>query len=403
MGRRLCADAVREQFVAAVLAGGSVNSVAGSLGVPRGTARRWWDAAAMDVPLRKGARGGVVEPLPSPHERAGRYLSAEDRAVIQVGVSWRLSLAQIGALIGRDKSVISRELRRNRGGDGVYRARLADRAARVRRRRPKPFKLRVNPELCAQVEGWMDQGWSPGLIAHALAADAGTDQTWRVSHETIYQALYVQSRGQLRADLARSLSTRRTKRKPHGSIDRRGRSLYEHAFKISERPPEVHDRAVPGHWEGDLIMGTGNRSAIGTLVERASRFVILLHLPGRHTSDEVAAAMIRQMRALPDHLRRSITWDRGSEMAAYEHIQLKLNTTVYFADPHAPWQRGSNENTNRLLRFWFEKGTDLAPWTADKIQHVQDSLNQRPRPTLGYRTPAQAFNDFLTTTVATTT
>ena len=262
MGRRLYSGVVRERFVSAVLAGGSVKGVAESLGVPRGTVRRWWDAAAMDVPLRMGARGGAVDPLPPPHERVGRYLSAEDRAVIAVGVSWGLSLAAIGARIGRDKSVVSRELRRNRGTDGVYRARAADRVARVRRRRPKPFKLRSNPALCRQIEGWMDQGWSPHLIAHLLAADAGADQTWRVSHETIYRALYVQSRGQLRADLAKSLSTRRIKRKPHGSVDRRGRALYEHAFTISERPPEVHDRAVPGHWEGDLIMGTGNREPV---------------------------------------------------------------------------------------------------------------------------------------------
>lgn len=250
----------------------------------------------------------------------------------------------------------------------------------------------------------MDDGWSPGLIAHMLAVEAGTDQTERVSHETIYRALYVQSRGELRNDLARKLSTGRTRRRPRGSADRRGRALYEHAFTISDRPPEVADRAVPGHWEGDLVMGKGNQSAIGTLVERSTRFVILLHLPGRHTADEVATAMIDRMSELPDHLRRSITWDRGVELAQYRRIQLELHAPVYFADPHSPWQRGSNENTNRLLRFWFTKGSDLSGWDAADIRRVQDTLNRRPRPTLDYRTPAQALTQLLNNAeVATTT
>jgi IS30 family transposase len=207
----------------------------------------------------------------------------------------------------------------------------------------------------------------------------------------------------LRKDLARKLSTGRVKRKPRGSVDRRGRAIYEHAFTISERPPEVADRAVPGHWEGDLIMGAGNQSAIGTLVERTTRFVILLHLPGQHTADEVATAMIDRMSELPEHLRRSVTWDRGSELADYERIQLDLQAPVYFCDPHSPWQRGSNENTNRLLRFWFTKGTDLRTWKAIDLRRVQDTLNRRPRPTLDYRTPAQALNGLLTQEVATTT
>jgi IS30 family transposase len=235
----------------------------------------------------------------------------------------------------------------------------------------------------------MEDGWSPGLIAKVLAADAGADQTCRVSHETIYRALYVQPRGLLRQNLARQLSTGRTKRKPRDSTDRRGKAIYANAFTISQRPPEVADRAVPGHWEGDLIVGPGNKTAIGTLVERTTRFVILLHLPGRHTAEEVARAMVREMSNLPEHLRRSITWDRGSELAEYERIQLELHTTVYFADPHSPWQRGSNENTNRLLRHWFEKGTDLSAHTAEDLAQVAAKLNTRPRPTLNMDTPTQ--------------
>ena len=400
---RLYPDVVRERFVALVLAGESVSSAARLLGVPVPTVERWWKAAAVGVPLRKGRRGGVVDPLPGSHGKSGRYLSDADRAVIQAGLAWKLTFARIGAMIGRDKSVVSREVARNRGADGVYRAALAGRAAAAKRARPKRFKLAANPSLRRRVEAWMDDVWSPALIAHVLAVDAGDDQTERVSHETIYQALYVQGRGLLRKDLARKLSTGRTRRKPHGSVDRRGRAIYEDAFTISDRPAEVTDRAVPGHWEGDLIMGGGNQSAIGTLVERSTRFVILLHLPGRHTADEVATAMIDRMRELPDHLRRSITWDRGVELAGYERIQLALHAPVYFCDPHSPWQRGSNENTNRLLRFWFEKGTDLSKWNKTDLRRIQDTLNRRPRPTLDYRTPAQALNELLTPEVATTT
>jgi IS30 family transposase len=404
--RRVYSGSVRERFVEVVLAGGSVLGAARMLGVPLSTAQYWWQRAGVGKPLRMGGRGGLADlspPSPPPMEGRGRYLSAADRAVIQAGMASRFTLARIGVLIGRDKSVISRELTRNRGPDGIYRARVAELAATAARARPKRSKLDANPAMARRIEAWMDDGWSPGLIAHMLAVDAGDDQTGRVSHETIYRALYVQGRGVLRQDLARKLSTGRTSRKPRGTVDRRGRTLYEDAFRISDRPPEVADRAVPGHWEGDLIMGQGNRSAIGTLVERTTRFVILLHLPGRHTADEVATAMINRMSELPDHLRRSITWDRGVELADYARIQLALQAPVYFCDPHSPWQRGSNENTNRLLRFWFTKGTDLKAWDPAGLRRVQDTLNRRPRPTLDYRTPAQALNELLTRQVATTT
>jgi IS30 family transposase len=405
-GPRLFSDVVRDRFFDAVADGLSRSAAARLVGAPVRTTDRWWKSSGVAIPAHARVRGrrSPLKPLPPPRQKLGRYLSAEDRAVIQAGLTWRRSLAEIGALIGRDKSVISRELARNRGADGMYRAAFADRAATAKRARPKQSKLQANPRLAPQIAAWMDEGWSPGLIAHMLAADAGEDKTGRVSHETIYRALYVQGRGELRKDLAKQLSTGRTRRRPRGSADRRGRAIYEDAFTISDRPPEVADRAVPGHWEGDLILGEGNRSAIGTLVERSTRFVILLHLPGRHTADEVATAMIDRMSQLPEHLRRSITWDRGSELAEYERVQLQLDAPVYFADPHSPWQRGSNENTNRLLRFWFTKGTDLHAWTGPEICRVQDTLNRRPRPTLDYRTPAQALNELLSTTeVATTT
>jgi IS30 family transposase len=215
-----------------------------------------------------------------------------------------------------------------------------------------------------------------------------------VSHETIYQALYVQARGHLRADLNAQLSLKRRHRVPR-TRDRCASSPYKDALKISDRPAEADDRAVPGHWEGDLIVGPESKSAIGTLVERTTRFTILLHLPHCHDAATVAAAMIAEMGRLPEHLRRSITWDRGTELADYAKIQLALDTRLFFCNPHSPWQRGTNENTNRLLRHWFEKGTDLSVHTAGDLRRVAATLNRRPRPTLNLQTPADALNTLL--------
>jgi IS30 family transposase len=354
--------------------------------------------------MRVGKRGGLPGP-PPPSVPGGdgvggvarqrRALTSEDRSVIAAGVGMGLSFAQIGGLIGRDKSVVCREVARNKGPDGSYWGPVAHRAAHERRRRPKGFKLVDNPGLCRLIEEWMDQGWSPRLIALVLADGHPPGSMDRVSHETIYQALYVQTRGQLRANLHRQLSLKHAQRKPRGARGRGGATSYAEAFTIAQRPPEADDRAVPGHWEGDLILGAGNGSAVGTLVERSTRFTILLHLPGRHDAASVADAMIREMSKLPDHLRRSITWDRGTELAEYQRIQLALATRVYFCDPRSPWQRGSNENTNRLLRFWLEKGTDLSTHSAADLQRIADTLNRRPRPTLDLQSPAQRLNQLL--------
>jgi transposase, IS30 family len=300
-----------------------------------------------------------------------------------------LSYAEIGELLGRDRTVIWREVHRNRNADGDYHAGMAHARATESACRPKDFKLKDHP-LCKAIEDWMGDGWSPKLIADVLALDYPDAKELQVSHETIYQCLYVQTRGSLRADLYKCLSTKRSARKHRGPSACRGVYSSGEEFKISDRPPEADDRAVPGHWEGDLILGgTASGSAIGTLVERSTRFTILLHLPGDHTADTVAAAMIEAMRALPEHLRRSITWDRGSEMANWKQIHLELDAPVYFCNPHSPWQRGTNENTNRLLRFWFEKGTDLSGYTKADLKRIQDKLNRRPRPTLDLDTPAQ--------------
>jgi IS30 family transposase len=310
-----------------------------------------------------------------------------------------MSLQQIGDLIDRDKSVVSREIARNSGPDGSYHAGLAHLAAARRRGRPKPFRLTENPGLCRQIEEWMGQGWSPGLIAAVLRRDFPNVIMNRVSHETIYQALYVQSRGQLRHDLHRELSTHRPRRQPRAG-GKRNTSPYREAFTIAQRPAEVEDRAVPGHWEGDLILGANGKSAVGVLVERATRFTILLHLPSTHDAETVAAAMIREMTDLPEHLRLSLTWDRGGELARYHKIQLELAMPVFFCDPHSPWQRGTGENTNRLLRHWLAKGTDLSLHTRGDLRKIAASLNARPRPTLDLKTPAQALDELLTNQAA---
>lgn len=391
---KLFAPGTRERFVDLVCAGATLDAAAKAVGASDGSATRWWRQSG-GMELAVAGVGGLLDPAPD-DVPSGRMLSLADRRVIEFGLRQAMSYSRIAAGLGRNKSVVWREVKRNGSPDGVYRARVAHTRAHQARRRPKPFKLRENPVLCRRIETWMDQGWSPKLIATVLAKTPGIDQTGRVSHETIYQALYVQTRGHLRADLNQKLSLKRRHRVTRGS-GRKDNSPYKNAFKISERPPEVADRAVPGHWEGDLIVGPAGKSAIGTLVERSTRFTILLHLPDRHDASSVADAMVSQMRKLPEHLRRSITWDRGTELAEYERIQLALETKVFFCDPHSPWQRGTNENTNRLLRFWFEKGTDLSVHTAADLQRVQDTLNARPRPTLNLQTPAIRLNALLKT------
>jgi len=388
----------RLKFFELVGSGVSLAAAAAAVGVAHGTGQVWWrKCGPVNLQLESAPVGGLAGTVPGDPGSGSvrRALTGEDRAVIAAGLRRGLSYAEIGGLIDRDKSVVWREVARNRGPDGSYWGPLAHRAAQARRRRPKPFRLRENPGLCRRVEAWMDQGWSPKLIARVLKEESPHVIMGRVSHETIYQALYVQARGSLRQDLYQHLSTHRPRRKPRTGL-RRSTSPYREAFTISQRPAEVADRAVPGHWEGDLVMGTVGGVAVGTLVERTTRFTILLHLPARHDADSVAMAMIAEMSALPDHLRRSLTWDRGTELARYDKIQLALEMPVYFCDPHSPWQRGTNENTNRLLRHWLTKGTDLARFSAADLRSIAASLNARPRPTLDMRTPAQALDALLT-------
>jgi transposase, IS30 family len=377
---------VRRELFDRVCQGEPLLPAARAMGVSTTSAGLWWrDAGAMKLLNGKGNLGLAEPGDPDRPGGRGHRLSLDERIEIMRGLDNKLSYAEIGRQICRDRSVVWREVARNRNSDGDYHARLAHSRAAREAHRPKEFRLN-NAQLCAKVESWMDDGWSPKLIAEVLARDHPDDKLTRVSHETIYQCLYVQTRGQLRADLHKCLSTKRAARKTRGREQRRGK--FNDVFTISQRPAEVADRAVPGHWEGDLILGTGCGSAIGTLVERSTRFTILLHLPEDHTAESVATAMIEAMSELPAHLRRTITWDRGAEMANWRDIDLQLQAPVYFCDPHSPWQRGTNENTNRLLRFWFEKSTDLRVHTKTDLKRVQDTLNKRPRPTLDLDTPA---------------
>ena len=386
--------ATRRALFDLVCGGAAMEHAAHEVGVSCAVGRYWWyQAGAMS--LKRGRSGGglVWTGDADGPGGPGHRLSQEERTTMMRLLDRGAGQAEVARAIGRHRSTISRELKRNRNADGDYHASMAHARAAQRACRPKRFKLAEHPML-DQITDWLEQGWSPKLISSWLSHTYPGDRLRQVSHETVYQCLYVQTRGGLRADLWKQLSTRRAARKPRNRVERRGKP-YTEAFTIAQRPPDVDDRAVPGHWEGDLIVGAGGGSAIGTLVERTSRFTLLLHLPGDHTADTVAQAMITAMKDLPEHLRRSLTWDRGSELAQYRHIQLALSLPVYFCDPHAPWQRGSNENTNRLLRHWFAKGTDLNTHTPADLRRVQNLLNSRPRPTLDLLTPAQRLDELL--------
>jgi len=383
---------------------------------------------------------------PAAKPPSGRYLAFADREEIALWRAQGHGVREIARRLARAPSTISRELRRNaatRGGGLDYRATTAQWHAERAARRPKPAKLAANAALRGYVRDrlagvvvapggaavpgpvvpWKGRrhgrrqdrrwarAWSPEQIAHRLRLDFPGDGTMRISHEAIYQALYVQGRGALRRELTACLRTGRALRVPRARSRGRGRSFVGPEILISERPAEAAGRAVPGHWEGDLILGLGS-SAIGTLVERATRFTMLLHLPpmaghGRgtrvkngpalagHGAEAVRDAITRTITTLPEGLRRSLTWDQGAEMTQHARLRIDAGVEVYFCDPHSPWQRGTNENTNGLLRQYFPKGTDLSMHGADDLAAVAAALNARPRKTLGWRTPAEAFDEVL--------
>ena len=374
---------VRHQIIRLAATGAGYEDILGQLDVSVGAITK------VLKPL-----GGVYRPPrpPSPHR-----LSVQDRVEIRLGLERGWTFQRIGDAIGRHKSTVCREVNHN-GGRDAYQPLRADEAAAQRARRPKPTKLAAHPQLCQRVARDLQALWSPQQIARRLRDEFGDDPDMTISHETIYQSIYVQGRGELRRELARCLRTGRAKRKPRGRHDARGR--IPDMVMISERPAEVEDRAVPGHWEGDLIMGAGNRSAIGTLVERSTRFVLLLHLPDGHRAEQVRDAMTKAIQTLPQALVRSITWDQGREMAHHLHFKVDTGVQIYFCDPRSPWQRGSNENTNGLLRQYFPKGTDLSVHTAADLQAAADSLNGRPRQTLGWKTPSETLAEVLVATAA---
>jgi len=318
-------------------------------------------------------------------------LTLREREEISLGLHRHETFAAIAGQLGRSVSTVSRDVAAN-GGRRDYRAWRAHRRARERVRRPKAAKLAYG-RLAAQVEEWLKEWWSPQEIARRLRIEFPDDPMMWVSHETIYKSLFVQGRGELRRELSRCLRTGRAKRRPQGRTETRGR--IPDMVMISERPAEVEDRAVPGHWEGDLILGKNGTSAVGTLVERATRYVLLLHLPTGREADKVEAAMRHAIAKLPGELFRTITWDQGKEMARHAGFTVDTGIQIYFCDPHSPWQRGSNENTNGLLRQYMPKGTDLSLLSEEDLDGFARSLNNRPRETLGFMKPSERLSELL--------
>jgi IS30 family transposase len=389
--------------------GRTLVEAAGAVGVSMHTGRLWF----ADV--------GGVKPIISEPKSTGprRRLTLQDRVEIEIGVRTNESLRSIGQRLGRPASTIKYEIDANATkncSDGrksgyrrkeafgarqsgktarvAYQAQLAQARSEVRARRPKTGRLAQRERLREEVQTRLEDFHSPTQIAVRLRREFADDPEMWVSPETIYQSIYVQGRGHLRRDLHKCLRTGRALRKPHRRPgERRGR--IPDMVNISERPPEVDDRAVPGHWEGDLIIGAGQQSAIGTLVERSTRFTLLLHLPDNHGPTAVQEAIVAKMAALPAILRKTLTWDQGIEMRNHVKIAKATELDIYFCDPHSPWQRGSNENTNGLLRQWFAKGADLSVFPADYLDYVATKLNNRPRETLDWKTPAEALDELL--------
>lgn len=427
----------RQRFWGAITVGMASEDAAVEAGISQAVGTRWFREAGGIPPSKYG---------PSAKPLSGRYLSFTEREEVGLLRAQGYSIREVARRLGRASSTISRELRRNaatRSGGLEYRATTAQWHADRAARRPKQAKLALNAALRTYVEerlagvvvaptgalvpgpavSWKGRrhgprqdrrwanAWSPEQIARRLPIDFPDDGTMRISHEAIYQALFVQGRGALRRELTACLRTGRALRMPRARTRRRGKAFLSPEIMISQRPDEIADRAVPGHWEGDLILGLGS-SAIGTLVERTTRFTLLLHLPrmaghghearvkngpalAGHGAEAVRDAITRSIIMLPEALRRSLTWDQGAEMAQHARLKIDAGVQVYFCDPHSPWQRGTNENTNGLLRQYFPKGTDLSTHSAEEIAAVAAVLNSRPRKTLDWKTPAERLDQLL--------
>jgi len=381
LGRPPVPGALRVGFWDGVRSGLGLQEAAAAAGVNPHQAQAWFREAG-------GVKGNA------PRAGRGRYLSVAEREEIALGLAQGLAVREIARRLGRAPSTVSREIARNSTrGRYRYRAVAAQASAEERARRAKPAKLAVNGELRAAVQGKLERKWSPEQISAWLRREFPGRPEMRVSHETIYQSLYVQGRGALRRELAACLRTGRAVRRPRRRAgSRRGRIAG--MVNISQRPAEAADRAVPGHWEGDLIEGRAGKSHIGTLVERTTRFTMLVPLPDGKSAEAMAGALVPVIGSLPDALRRSLTWDQGKEMSAHRQIAVAADCEVYFCDPHSPWQRGSNENTNGLLRQYFPKGTEM-PSGPGRLRAVAGELNGRPRKTLGWKTPAEAMAELL--------
>ncbi len=348
---------------------------------------RLFDRPSSSIYQQLSPTGGI---RPAPRRRSRCALSLSEREEISRGLAGCQSLRAIATQLGRAPSTISREVKRN-GGMKHYRANRADQAAWDRAKRPKPCKLARYPMLTRIVAARLKKQWSPKQIDGWLKRRYPDDEGRHVSHETIYRSLFIQARGVLKKELQQHLRSQRAiRRSRHASLKNEGLGKITNAVSIRERPAAVEDRAVPGHWEGDLICGANN-SFIATLVERHTRYVMLARVKGKDT-ETVINALIKQAHALPKELYKSLTWDRGSEMADHQRFTLATDIQVYFCDPQSPWQRGSNENTNRLLRQYFPKGTDLSVHSQATLNRVARELNERPRETLDFETPAERFN-----------
>ena len=365
-------------MVARFRAGAAVREVVAEFGVPERTAQRIRVEAAL---MRRRVEH-------SPHR-----LSFEERERILVGICRGESDSEIARALGRHRSTVGREIRRCGVPRERYRPLRAESVAQRLARRPKQAKLSSCPRLLAEVVRGLEQRWSPEQISARLKVDHPDDEGMRISHETIYQSLYVQARGELRRQLAASLRTGRSTRRLRGRADGRGRIT--EMVPIADRPPEADDRRVPGHWEGDLLIGAEGKSAIATLVERQTRYVLLAHLGHDRTTERVIQALKARIAELPGHLVKSLTWDQGRELAAHQRFTSQTGIQIYFCDPHSPWQRGSNENTNGLLRQYLPRKLDLAARSQIELDQIAAELNGRPRKTLDWATPAERMEALL--------
>jgi transposase, IS30 family len=389
--------AKRDQYLHLMAQGMSNSEACRQVGINRKTGTRWrYGRTSTD----SAGRTYSYPPITQQRVISSRFLSEDERVKIADLLRAGNSIREIARQLGRSPATISREVRRNRDPKSeVYHPHQAERRATLRRARSKAGKLRRNPRLADLVQQRLNQHWSPEQISRTLIQEFPDDPDMRVAPETIYQALYRPERGGLHREAATKLRTRRRQRRKRRRLDQRATRFVDPGALIHQRPAQVLDRREPGHWEGDLIVGAGNRSAIATLVERTTRYVMLAHLPGSHAAEHVLDALVRRFSALPAPLTKSLTWDQGCEMSRHHEFTAATGVPVYFCEPAKPWQRGSNENTNGLLRQYFPKGSDLSIHTTADLAAVAAELNTRPRKTLDWATPAHLFDKLVATLV----